>query len=180
MNYKKGSAAVWAIVILLIIIVAGAAYWYWSQNSAQPTPLSITRPQAQQNSSASVEPSKTTQTQTATQTGTAASPAPQPTTVQNKNGQLIAAPAGPNAWQFVVSGNFGLQQDAYVINFGDGTKADLNKCPGATNDNPVCRQFSPVTHTYTHSGTYRVMLTDTFTGAGSESTNTLFTLDLSN
>lgn len=175
MDYRKRFVALW--IIILVIIIAGAAYWYWSKHPAHSTPPSAVGSQAQQYPS---QPSQATQTQTAAQTSAADSPTPQLVTVQNKNGQVTATPTGSNAWQFAVSGDFGLQQDAYVINFGDGTQANLNTCPGASKDNPVCKQFSPVTHTYPRSGTYKVTVSDTFTGAGSESTNTLFVLSLSN
>ena len=176
---------IWIGIVVVIIIAAGA-WWYLNQSNTPPTsPIetpttsqTTAEQTQQQNVNTSQTPTQPSQIAPANQSNS--TPAPQPVTAQNQGNQMTATPATANTWQFVVSGNFALLQDAYTIDFGDGSQASLNKCPGSSNENPVCAQFSPVTHVYSKTGVYKVKLMDTTTGAGSEDTNTLLTLQLSN
>ena len=187
MNYRKGSASTWAIIILVIVIIAGAAYWYLTQGSAQPTTSPTT--QALQ----ATEQNQTTPTQPATQnvqqtnTAPASNPTPasqpaQPVTVQNQNGQMTATPTTVNTWQFSFNGPFAEQQQSYVLDYGDGTQVSVQCETPATNGQPVCNQLAPLTHTYTSSGTHQVKFEETFVGAGpgNEQVSTLLSLSVTN
>lgn len=94
---------------------------------------------------------------------------------QSEHGSLLAAPlAGSSAsWQFNVTGSFAMQQDSYLIDFGDGVTENLTCITAFASSEPLCKQFKEVTHTYTKTGQYQVRVYANSRGLGS---NTIYEL----
>lgn len=92
---------------------------------------------------------------------------------QSEHGGILAAPvAGSSAsWQFNVTGSYAMQQDSYLIDFGDGVTANLTCITAFASSEPLCKQFKEVTHTYTKTGQYQVRVYANSRGAGS---NTIY------
>jgi PKD repeat protein len=168
MKNQRGSAAIWAIVVLVIIVIAGAAYWYWMQSSVQPTSSTSVAPITQQTTmvtTSTTNPTSQTQTTsnqstqtTSTQTGSAFSATPTsgtaPLTV-TFNGVLSTS--NPSA-----SGGLGV--DEPYITFGDnGQSGDPVFCANIPSNvtnyvYPTSCTFPSVSHTYTSPGTYTGVL----------------------
>ena len=108
--------------------------------------------------------------------------ADQAVTAHNQGDQMTATPTAANTWQFTFGGPFAEQQQSYTLDYGDGAQASVQCQTPATDGQPVCDQFAPLTHKYAKAGTYRAQLLVTFVGVGpgNEETTTLLSVHLSN
>jgi hypothetical protein len=163
MKNQKGSAVIWAILILVVIVIAGAAYWYGTQTSVAPmtsapeipsTQQTIVEPTQTQGANApqtSVQSNETTQSQNSTSEQTSS---PQVA--------LSASPtSGTRGQPITFSTSYGGQTGtAYYVDFGDNSLGWF-ACGQTVPNEQVNETCLPATfqHTYAGSGAYTYTVT---------------------